>query len=171
MDIYEEAFAMARSKNANLYIPSGAIAGIDGLEAAMIGGVTSVRLTSRKPPESLADSPYVREKGLRLSEFTGETLLFEGSAREAVKAFPFNINVAATLSFAGLGLDQTQVRIITGPGTTMNIHEIEVEGVFGRMVTRTENIPSPQNPKTSFLAVLSACALLNEILNPVKIGT
>ena len=60
---------------------------------------------------------------------------------------------------------------ITGPGITSNSHELEVEGAFGRMVTRTENVASPQNPKTSYLAVLSACAMLNEILNPVKVGT
>ena len=170
-EIYESVFTLARTKNAHIYIPSGAVAGIDGLEAAMTGGVNSVMLTTRKPREALADSPYVTQKGLRLAEFTGDTVIFEGSAREAIKAFPFNINVAVTLSFAGLGLDQTHVRIITGPGITTNTHEVEVVGSFGRMVTRTENIPSPQNPKTSYLAVLSACAMLNEILNPVKIGT
>ena len=170
-EIYEEVFKLARSKNAHIYIPSGAIAGIDGIEAAMTGGVTSVRLTSRKPVNALLDAPYVLEKKLRLAELTAETTIFEGPAREAVKGFPFNINSAATLSFAGLGLDNTIVRIITGPGLTTNTHEIEVEGAFGRLYTRTENVPSPQNPKTSYLAVLSACAMLNEILNPVQIGT
>ncbi len=171
VEIYEEAFALARSKNVNLYIPSGAIAGIDGLEAAMTGGVTSVRLTTRKPSGSLDGAPYIVEKGLRLAELTGDTVIFEGTAREAIKGFPLNVNVAATLSFAGLGFDATTVRIITGPGITTNTHEVEVEGAFGKMLTRVENVPSPQNPKTSYLAVLSACAMLNEILNPVKIGT
>ncbi len=171
LEIYEEVFALARSKDVKIYIPSGAIAGIDGLEAAMTGGVTSVRLTTRKPPGALDGAPYVVEKNLRLAEFTEETVIFEGTAREAVRAFPQNVNVAATLSLAGLGPDQTRVRIMTGPGITTNTHEIEVEGAFGRMVTRVENLPSPQNPKTSHLAVLSACAMLNEIMNPVKIGT
>ncbi len=171
IDIYEKVFALARSKNANLYIPSGAIAGIDGLEAAMLGGVTSVKITTRKPMAALADAPYVVEKGLRFAEFTGDTVIFDGSARDAVKAFPLNINVAATLSFAGLGFDRTKVQVVTGPGITTNTHEIEIEGAFGRLTTRTENVPSPENPKTSYLAVLSACAMLNSILNPVKIGT
>lgn len=171
VEIYEEVFALARRKNANLYIPSGAVAGIDGLEAAMTGGLTSVRLTTTKPPAALEGAPYIVEKGLKLAEFTGETVIFEGSAREAIRGFPFNVNVAATVSFAALGLDETRVRVITGPGISTNSHELEVEGAFGRMVTRTENVPSPQNPKTSYLAVLSACAMLNEILNPVKVGT
>ncbi|NUN94243.1 MAG: aspartate dehydrogenase [Verrucomicrobiae bacterium] len=171
VEIYEEVFALARRKNANLWIPSGAVAGIDGLEAAMTGGVTSVRLTTRKPPAALHGAPYLEEKGLRPAELTEETVIFEGTAREAIRGFPQNVNVAATVSFAGLGLDATRVRVITGPGIATNSHEMEVEGAFGRMVTRTENVPSPQNPKTSYLAVLSACAMLNEILNPVKVGT
>jgi aspartate dehydrogenase len=171
IDIYEEVFALARRKHANLYIPSGGIVGIDGLEAAMTGGVTSVKLITKKPPSTLVDSPYVLEKSLRFAEFTGETTIFEGSAREAIKAFPFNINIAATLSFAGLGLDQTRVSVVTGPHITKIIHEIEIEGAFGKMTTRTENVPLPQSPNISYLAVLSACATLNEIMNPVKIGT
>lgn len=171
MSIYEEVFALARKKNAHIYVPSGALVGIDGLEAAMTGGVTLVRLTTRKPAATLANAPWVQEKGFKLEELAGETIIFEGSARQAIQGFPLNINVAATLSFAGLGLDQTQVRIITGPGMTTNSHEIEVEGVFGKFYTRTENVPDPHNPRTSYLAVLSACSMLNEILNPVKIGT
>ncbi len=171
LDIYQDVFYQARSKNARIYIPSGAIAGIDGLEAAMTGGVDTVRLTCKKPVAAFADSPYITQKNLRLSELPAETVIFEGNAREAVNAFPLNANVAATLSFAGLGPERTQVRMITGPEITTNVHELEVEGAFGRMFTRTENLPAPQNPRTSYLAVLSACAMLNEILNPVKIGT
>lgn len=171
IDIYEEVFALARSKNAHLYIPSGAIVGIDGLEAAMTGGVNSVNLTIQNPLEALIDAPYVLEKGLRFAEFTGDTIIFEGTARETIQAFPLHGNVVATLSFAGLGPDQTKVKIITGPQITHHIYEIEIEGSFGRIMTRTENIPFPQNPKTSYLSILSACAMLNEILNPVQIGT
>lgn len=170
-EIYDQVYQLARSKNAHIYVPSGAIAGIDGLQAAMTGGVTSVRLTTRKPVESLLAAPYIQEKQLDLKNLTTDTVIFEGSAREAVKAFPFNVNVAATLSLAGLGFDKTQVRVVTGPGINRNVHEIEVEGAFGRLTARTENIPSPENPKTSYLTLLSACAMLNEILDPVQIGT
>jgi aspartate dehydrogenase len=171
VDIYDQVYELAKSKKAHLYVPSGAIAGIDGLQAAMTGGVTSVRLTTRKPVASLLAAPYIQEKQIDLKNLTGETVVFEGTAREAVKAFPFNVNVAATLSLAGLGFDCTQVRLVTGPAITRNIHEIEIEGSFGKLTTRTENIPSPDNPKTSYLTLLSACAMLNEILNPVQIGT
>ncbi|NQV03924.1 MAG: DUF108 domain-containing protein, partial [Candidatus Omnitrophica bacterium] len=74
------------------------------------------------------------------------------------------INVAATLSLSGIGPRRTRVRIITSPKYTRNTHEVEVEGEFGRFFTRTENIPSEKNPKTSQLAIFSALAKLKEIL-------
>jgi aspartate dehydrogenase len=171
VDIYGEVFAQAQSRRARIYIPSGPVAGIGALEAAMTGGVTSVRLSIRIPPKSLTDVSYVRDRKLELHELLRDTTIFEGSAREAIQYFPLNSNVAATVAFAGLGLDQTQVRIITGPAVLTAIHELEVEGAFGRLATMTENNPTSENPKTTTLAILSACALLNEILNPVKIGT
>jgi len=75
------------------------------------------------------------------------------------------------LSQAGIGAQKTRVKIFTSPKYKSNIHEIQVEGDFGKLVTRTENVPSPANPKTSFLAPLSAIATLKNILDVVKIGT
>jgi aspartate dehydrogenase len=98
-------------------------------------------------------------------------VLFCGPAKEAVKYFPQNINVAAVLSLAGIGAGKTIVRIIASQAVNKNIHEISVEAQAGNIATRTENILHPENPKTSFLAVLSAQAVLKQILEPVKIGT
>ena len=110
-------------------------------------------------------------KGIKLSEIKKKTVLFEGSCREAVKAFPQNINVAASLAFAGVGLEKTRVRVVVDPALKRNVHQIVVEGDFGRLETRTQNLPSPINPKTSYLAVLSAIATLKGIVNPLKVGT
>jgi len=98
-------------------------------------------------------------------------ILFEGTASEAVKAFPANVNVAATISLAGIGFEQTRVKIIADPSLSRNVHEITVEGEFGKFSTRVENLPSPENPKTSYLAALSAVSTLKKILNQVQIGT
>ena len=100
----------------------------------------------------------------------GPTLIFEGSAAEAVKAFPANVNVAATLYLAAGGSD-VRVAVVADPNIHVNRHEIEVEGDFGRISTRVENVPSPRNPKTSYLAALSAIATLRSIVETVKIGT
>jgi aspartate dehydrogenase len=142
-----------------IYIPSGAVAGIDGLKAALLGGVAQVTLTTRKNPKNLD----VKVKK--------ETILYEGPAREGIKKYPKNVNVAATLSLAGIGLDKTLLRIIADPKTEKNTHEILVKGAFGSFSVLLENTPSPDNPKTSYLAILSAMAMLKKMSEPVEIGT
>jgi len=130
-----------------------------------------VVLTTSKPPAGLAGAPFVAENQIDLDEIKERTVLFEGTAQEAVKAFPANINVAASLSLAGIGPQRTQVRIIADPELSANVHQIEVIGKFGKLTTRTENLPSPSNPKTSYLAALSAVATLKSITEAAKIGT
>jgi len=160
----------AREKGIKVYLPSGAILGIDGLKAAKLSVIRKVTLTTRKPPRGLAGAPYLKEKGIDISAIKSETIIFEGNAAEAVKAFPKNVNVASLLSIAGLGSKKTKVRVITSPKYRRNTHEIEIEGEFGRINVVTENVPS-ENPKTSKLAALSAMATLWGIADSVKIGT
>ncbi len=162
---------LALRNRCRIYIPSGAVAGIDGIKSAKVGGIESVVLTTRKPPSGFSGAPYVEERGIDLSSLTEETLLFEGSAADAVQAFPANVNVAGTLSLAGIGYEDTVVRIIADPGTTRNVHEIEVKGEFGVLTVKNENLPSPMNPKTSYIAVLSAIATLKKLTEPVWVGT
>ena len=108
---------------------------------------------------------------IKLNNIKKDTILFFGNARRAIKLFPRNINVAATLSIAGIGQVRTQVKIIASPKVKKNIHQINIDSDAGRISTRVENLVHPQNPKTSFLAVLSAIATLRGILEPVRIGT
>ncbi len=152
---------LVESSNKNkstVYLPSGAVAGLDGIKAAKAKGIDSVELTTRKPPAELGTTT------------DKETVLYDGSAREGIKKFPKNVNVAATLSLAGIGFDKTKLRIIADPGVERNIHEIRVKGEFGEFKVRMENLPSPNNPKTSYLAALSTIAILKEINNRIKIG-
>ena len=145
---------------------------MDGVKSARIGEVSKVTLTTRKPPQGLKGAPYVVENNIDLDAIMEERVIFDGTAEEAVSGFPKNINVSAILSIAGVGPKKTLVRIITSPEYTVNSHEIEVEGAFGRLVSRTENVPFPDNPKTSFLAALSAVATLKQLLDEsVKVGT
>jgi aspartate dehydrogenase len=133
---------------------------LDGVRAAVEAGLHTVVLTTRKPPKGLDGAPYLLEKGIDLSALTKPTEVFAGSAREACKAFPKNVNVAAALSLAGIGPDLTQVRVVADPRATDNVHEIVAEGAFGRLETRTVNLPSPRNAKSSYLASLSGVAEL-----------
>ncbi len=161
---------VARKNRCRVYIPSGAIAGIDGLKSAAVSRIYEVRLTTRKPPESFADNKYVRERGIDI-ERKEPTVLFEGSAIDAVRYFPENVNVAAALSIAGIGTRKTHVTIIADPSVRENMHEINISGSFGKMCIKIENIPSPINTKTSYLAAMSAIATLKTISNPINVGT
>lgn len=162
---------LACKNNCRVYLPSGAIVGLDGLKSASVAKIDSVLLTTRKPPRSLEDAPYILQHNINLDTLKKATIIFEGNAEEAVKGFPANVNVAATLSLAGAGAKRTKVRIIADPALKRNVHEILVEGDFGKFETRVENVPSPGNPKTSYLAALSAIATLKKIVEPIQIGT
>lgn len=167
----KEMLRLSKTHRCCLYIPSGGIVGIDGLKAAKIGRIHRVQITTRKPPQGFEDAPYVIRHKIKLKNLKAEKVLFEGNAAAAVRGFPKNINVSATLSMAGLGARKTKVRIIATPQMLMNVHEVYVVGDFGSFYTRSENFPSEQNPKTSRLAILSAVATLERILKNVKIGT
>jgi len=168
---HPEIFSLAKENDCSIFMPSGAVCGIDGIKATSLGKIDKVILTTRKPPQALKGSPYILKNRINLDTIKEETLLFEGKAQDAIIAFPQNINVAATLSMAGVGPENTFVRIITSPEYKKNIHEIEIEAEEANIYTRCENLPHPENPKTSYLAVLSAIATLKQILEPVRIGT
>jgi aspartate dehydrogenase len=162
---------LSRKTGARIYIPSGAVAGIDALKAAKLGKIRKVILTTRKNPSSFKGVEYVERKGIRLDKIKNDLLIFSGSAQQAMKSFPQNINVAGILSLAGIGAAKTRVRIIASPRASRNVHEIEIESEAGNIFTRTENVLHPENPKTSYLAVLSAAATLKQILQSSKVGT
>lgn len=168
---FRQLCALAERHNVKVYIPSGAISGIDALKAARQGKINKVTLTTRKNPLSFKGVKYVEDRGIRLDKIKQDKVLFSGPACEAVKYFPQNINVAAVLSIAGIGAEKTKVKIVASPKTKKNIHEIEIDAEAAKIVTRAENVLHPENPKTSFLAVLSAIATLKQILEPIKIGT
>jgi len=154
----EDLIGLARRHGGKIYLPSGAVMGIDGVRAAQEAELLSVTLVTTKPNAGLD------------REVDKWTLLFDGPAREAVRRFPKNVNVAATLSLAGLGFDATRVQVAADPLATRNSHKVIVEGAFGRARIEVENLPSPANPRTSYLASLSTIALLRRIVSPVEIG-
>ncbi|MFQ5952709.1 MAG: aspartate dehydrogenase domain-containing protein, partial [Candidatus Omnitrophota bacterium] len=134
-------------------------------------GIESVTITTRKPPKSIKGAPYLSENNIDVEGIKEETVIFEGNALDAIKGFPKNINVSALLSIAGIGPEKTRVKIVVSPEYTRNTHEIEVKSKAGTIKTRTENVPSPDNPKTSYLAALAAIASLRGYFDSIKIGT
>jgi aspartate dehydrogenase len=150
------------SSGARIYIPTGAIAGIDAIRSVK-HLLESVTLTTTKNPKALAGAPFFESSKIEIDNIKNRMLIYEGPASEAVMAFPANVNVAAVLSLAGLGPEETKVRIVADPDISTNQHEINATGSFGEIRIVVNNAPSPGNPKTSFLAILSAIECLRSI--------
>ena len=96
--------------------------------------------------------------------------VFEGTAREAAKGFPANLNVAVALSLAGLGPDGTRLEIWADPTVTRNTHRIVVDSDAARIDMTIENIPS-ENPRTGRITALSVIAALRKMTAPLRVGT
>jgi len=167
---YKEVFSLAQRKKVNIFLPSGAICGLDGLKALSLSKIDSVTLVTTKPVEGLRGAPYLEYKKIDIDKIKDETTIFQGSAQEAIRAFPNNVNVAGLLSICGIGSKKTKVLIKTSPKLDKNTHEVIISSKAGKITTRSENVPFKENPKTSFLAALSAMSVLKNIFNSVKIG-
>ena len=154
-----------------IYLPSGAIAGLDGIKSVK-DELESLSITTTKHPRSLKGAKFFENSGINLDEINSLTVIFEGTAKEAVSLFPANINVAALLSLTGIGSEKTDVKIVADPNTNKNTHHIVAEGTFGKMTFTIENYPDENNPKTSRLAILSAIETLKKYCsNDIQIGT
>ncbi len=161
----------ARQKGLRILLPSGAIAGLDAVKSFGIAGIDSVTLTTRKGPKSLEGAPYLIENKIDVMNIAGETVIFDGNVLDAIKGFPKNVNVSALLSLAGIGPINTKVKIVTSPEYTSNIHEIQVIGKAGKVTICCENVPFPENPKTSYSAALAAMASLKQYFDTIRMGT
>ncbi len=154
-----------------IYLPSGAIAGLDAIKSVK-AELESVALTTTKNPKSLAGAKFFDTNKINLDSITKSTVLYEGNAKEAVEMFPANINVAALLSLAGMGSEKTKVKIVADPTADKNIHQIEAKGKFGNLTISVQNVPDLNNPKTSRLAILSAIECLRlACSDDIRIGT
>lgn len=151
---HDDLFRRAAERGSRIIIPSGAIAGLDGIRAASQAPIASVTIISTKPPAALSqDGDVVSDK----------RCIFSGSVREAAQVFPRNVNIAAAVSFAGIGPDRTRMEIWTDPTATRNSHRVEVDAEAARMTFEIEAQPSPGNARTSRLAALSAVAELRRL--------
>ena len=160
----------AGKSGALLYVPSGGIGGLDALKSACRAGVEEVSIQVAKPPAAWNGIPYVEALRVDLSQLKAPHTLFEGTARDGVPHFPQNVNIAAVLSLAGIGLDKTRLKVVADPGLTANTHTIQVSGRTGRITVVLENVPTPDNPKTSWLACCSALSALRSIAANVRYG-
>ncbi len=167
MDLVERA----RETGARILVPTGALLGLDAVRAAAEGEIASVTMITRKPPRGLKGAPHIEAEGIDLDAVVEPTLVFQGTAREAARGFPANLNVGAALSLAGVGPDRTEIEIWADPTVSRNTHRIQVEGDASRFELRIEGIPTEENPATGKLTPLSVIATLRGLTSPLKVGT
>jgi aspartate dehydrogenase len=162
---------LARRQGGRILVPTGALLGLDAVQAAAHGEISRIHMITRKPPNGLDGAPYLVEHGITVAGLDRALCVFTGTAREAARGFPANVNVAAAVALAGIGPDKTTIEIWADPGVDRNIHRIEVEADAARLTLQIENVPSEDNPKTGRLTPLSVIALLKKLSSPLAIGT
>jgi aspartate dehydrogenase len=166
----EDLIALAKQKGGQIAVPTGALIGLDAMTAAAEGNILSVKMVTRKPVPGLLGAPYLVENQIDIEHITEPLRIFEGTAREAAKGFPANLNVAVALSLAGFGPDRTRLEIWADPTVTRNVHRMEVESDSARFSMSIENIPS-ENPKTGRITALSVIAYLRKLHSALRVGT
>ncbi len=161
--IYPQIVDEMQQSLSRAYLPSGALCGLDGVRAMKEMGINRAIIASTKPPAGFSGAPYVVENSIDVSAIDNKTCIFEGNALEASKGFPANVNVAASLSFAGVGAQKTRVEIWADPDAVGNAHEITVKSDYSTLNARIENMPDPANPKSSVLAAQSIVSTLRNM--------
>ena len=164
-ELMERLGRTAQENGCRLHLPSGAIGGFDLLRTLAMAGTRSVSIESRKAPAGLNGAPYLEGRDLPEDH---EELVFEGSAREAIAAFPKNVNVAVATAVAAADVDSTKVAVRSVPGLKRNTHTIRASGDFVEICLEIASIPDPANPKSSTTTAWSVAALLKNLASPIQ---
>lgn len=160
--LYPGIAELAKKHSGRILVPSGALAGLDGVFAMTQNQITESKIISMKPPKGFKNAPYLIEKNINLDGIQNRIMIFSGNVFEAAKAFPANVNVAASLALAGIGPKKTLVEVWADPDAKGNTHEIIVSGSGSTIRAKIENVPDPSNPKSSMQAGYSIIAALKK---------
>lgn len=167
---HEDLVEQARRHGGQIIVPTGALIGLDAVAAAAEGKIHSVRMTTRKPVRGLLGAPFLSERNIDIAKLDKPLRIFSGTAREAARGFPANLNVAVALSLAGIGPDRTMLDIWADPSLDRNMHQIEVDADSARFNMSIENIPT-DNPKTGRITALSVISYLRKLRAPLRVGS
>ena len=168
---HPDIIARAETSGARLILVSGSVLGFDALRAANVGTINSVLMVTRKPPLSMLHSSWLRERGIDVRAIDGATRIFEGSAREAARAFPDKFNIAAAVALASVGPDRVRIEIWLDPAVERNVHRIAVDADSTRFDMEIQNVPNPGHEGTGPLTAYSVIAALKDLTASFRIGT
>jgi aspartate dehydrogenase len=168
---HPEIIARAETTGARVILVSGSVLGFDALRAANVGVINSVLMVTRKPPLSMVHSPWLRERGIDVRAIDRATRIFEGSAREAARAFPDKFNIAAAVALASIGADRVRIEIWFDPAVERNVHRIAVDADSTRFDMEIQNVPNPGHEGTGPLTAYSVIAALKDLTTTFRAGT
>ncbi|MCM3705578.1 MULTISPECIES: aspartate dehydrogenase [Cytobacillus] len=167
-DFYKKLQAVATQHNRQIFIPSAAIAGLDRIAAGALGEIEDITLITRKHPRSWKGT--IAEEKVDLNMLTAPFCIYEGNARESSRLFPQSVNVSAALSLAGIGFEDTKVKVYADPTIQSNTHTIKAKGYFGEVEISVSNVPYHENPKSSPIVAMSVAKVLKNLTSPIVIG-
>lgn len=163
----EELVRAAVAAGRRIFVPSGAIIGLDGVQAAALGRMEELIHVTRKPPAAWKGTRA--EEQVDLDAITEPVLLYEGNPRESARLYPANVNVQTAVSLAGVGLDRTRVQVVADPTITQNVHEVIARGEFGEFRLILRNNPT-ENPKTGIITPLAVIKAVRNLTAPLVVG-
>ena len=166
-----ELIENAKQTGAKIIVPTGALIGLDTVRAMAVGTIHEVTLQTRKPANGLAGAPHLVENDIDLSDLKEPLCVLRGSAREAAKGFPANVNVAAALALAGIGPEKTRVEVWADPTINRNIQSVTIKSDSGEATMTMNNIPSDENPRTGRIVAQSVIAALQRMTVPLVAGS
>jgi aspartate dehydrogenase len=158
-ELRDQLLDCARRSGGKIVIPSGALAGLDGLRSMKASGLTHVKYTCIKPPDAWRST--LAEEQIDLDGLESARCIFHGSARSAARAYPRNANLAAAVAFAGLGLDRTEVELIADPYALENTARVQAYTTNAKLDVTLAGTGFSSNPKSSQITAMSAIAALN----------
>jgi aspartate dehydrogenase len=115
--------AVGRASGHRLRLVSGAIGGLDALQAFACAPGLAVEVSVAAP--DLAEP-------------------FEAAAVEAARLLPNGVNVAVAAALAGAGLERTRVRLARGPGNEREL-TLSARGALGSLRTALRPVTDPSN--------------------------
>lgn len=168
-DLLAAVRTAADENDARVRVPSGAIAGLDGVGAVGNGPTEAVELVCHRPPSYL--EPYVDDVD-RLYDLPDGAAVFDGTAAEAAAAFPSHMNVAIALTLtARVDPSDVSVHIEVQREAPRSRYLVRAHGEAGSVEVEVENYRTPTEPETSSLIVNSAVETLRRLRNGVVVGT
>ena len=153
---YDALEAAALASGRHLFIPHGALIGLDNL-VEMRDEWTEVTITFRKHPDNI---DYTAS-GIGRSSIRSRTILYDGPARGIARLFPRNVNTMTTCALATIGLDRCRAILEADPQLDVAIAEVRAVARDGsvhesRKMQRMQGVSGTEMQASQFGSIVRA---------------